>query len=73
MMIETEPGRGKRRRQRVLFDSVAELYDAVRPVYPDDAVDRAIVSKDCSNSAVICCNAEDCPRWTFSYPGASDR
>jgi ubiquinone/menaquinone biosynthesis C-methylase UbiE len=41
-MIETEAGRGKRRRQRVLFDSVAELYDAARPVYPDDAVDYLV-------------------------------
>jgi len=42
MMIETEAGRGKRRRQRILFDSVAELYDASRPVYTDDAVDYLV-------------------------------
>ena len=33
----------------------------------------AIVSYDCSNSAVIACEALDWPRCTFSYPGASDR
>ncbi len=42
MLIETEAGREKRHRQRALFDSVAELYDASRPVYTPDAVDYLV-------------------------------
>src|SRR5215469_13210865 len=40
---------------------------------PGAPMNRATVSKDSSNSAVICWEAVDCPRCTFSYPGASDR
>jgi ubiquinone/menaquinone biosynthesis C-methylase UbiE len=36
---ETEPGRGKRRYQRTLFDGVAELYDDSRLGYPGDIVE----------------------------------
>ena len=54
-----------------LMASVVFLYCAMlaRPGAP---MNCAIVSYDSSNSAVIACEAEDCPRWTFSYPGASD-
>jgi SAM-dependent methyltransferase len=39
MTTETEGQRTKRERQRVLFDGVAELYDATRQSYPAEIVD----------------------------------
>ena len=39
MAAETELQRSKRRRQRILFDSVAELYDAARPCYPAEIME----------------------------------
>jgi ubiquinone/menaquinone biosynthesis C-methylase UbiE len=36
---ETEEQRSKRRRQRTLFDGVAQLYDATRPGYPAEIVE----------------------------------
>jgi ubiquinone/menaquinone biosynthesis C-methylase UbiE len=53
MMIETEVGREKRRRQRVLFDSVAELYDASRPVYTDDAVDCLVRTAGLDSASAV--------------------
>jgi len=53
MMIETEAGREKRRRQRVLFDSVAELYDASRPVYTDDAVDYLVRTAGLDSASAV--------------------
>ena len=54
-----------------LMASVVLRYSAMlaRPGAPRNC---AIVSYDCSNSAVICCEAVDCPRCTFSYPGESE-
>jgi hypothetical protein len=53
-----------------LMASVVLRYSAMlaRPGAP---MNCAIVSYDSSNSLVICCEAEDCPRWTFSYPMVS--
>ena len=42
MPTETEAERGKRHRQRTVFDAVAGLYDAARPGYPVAIVDRLI-------------------------------
>lgn len=53
MIIETEAGREKRRRQRVLFDSVAELYDASRPVYADDAVDHLVRTAGLGSASAV--------------------
>lgn len=39
-MFEDRQGREARRRRRIRFDSVADLYDAVRPAYPSSLVDR---------------------------------
>ncbi len=48
-----------------LMASVAFRYSAMlaRPGAP---MNRAIVSKDSSNRAVMAADALDCPRWTFS-------
>lgn len=51
---EAEAGRERRRRQRVLFDSVAALYDASRPVYADEAVNHFLRTAGLgSGSAVL--------------------
>jgi hypothetical protein len=39
MAEETEQQRSKRRRQRTLFDGVAQLYEATRPGYPAEIVE----------------------------------
>lgn len=39
MTTETEGQRGNRERQRILFDGVADLYDATRQSYPAEIVD----------------------------------
>jgi hypothetical protein len=54
-----------------LMASVALRYNAML-VGPGAPMNRAIASYAASNSAVISREALDCPRWTFSYPGASD-
>jgi ubiquinone/menaquinone biosynthesis C-methylase UbiE len=41
---ETEQERSRRRHQRTLFDSVAELYQASRPGYPSDIVEFAVAT-----------------------------
>jgi ubiquinone/menaquinone biosynthesis C-methylase UbiE len=41
---ETEPERGKRRRQRKLFNGVAELYQDTRPGYPDELIDFVVTT-----------------------------
>ena len=40
MIAETATEREKRRRQRMLFDSIAESYDATRERYPEEIVDE---------------------------------
>ena len=42
MAVENHLARAKRLRQRVLFDTVADLYDASRPACTDDAVDQLV-------------------------------
>jgi ubiquinone/menaquinone biosynthesis C-methylase UbiE len=44
MAAETEQERSKRRHQRTLFDSVAQLYEASRPGYPSDIVEFAVAT-----------------------------
>jgi ubiquinone/menaquinone biosynthesis C-methylase UbiE len=44
MGAETEPERSKRRHQRTLFDSVAELYEASRLSYPAEIVEFALAT-----------------------------
>jgi 2-polyprenyl-3-methyl-5-hydroxy-6-metoxy-1,4-benzoquinol methylase len=44
MAAETEQERSKRRHQRTLFDSVAQLYEASRPEYPSDIVEFAVAT-----------------------------
>jgi ubiquinone/menaquinone biosynthesis C-methylase UbiE len=39
---ETTAERTKRRRQRVLFDAIADLYDETRSGYPDEILDRLV-------------------------------
>lgn len=41
---ETEPERGKRRRQRTLFNDVAELYAKTRPGYPRDLIEFVVAT-----------------------------
>jgi len=53
MMIETEAGRVNRRRQRLLFDSVADLYDASRPLYTDDAVDYLVRTAGLDSASAV--------------------
>jgi ubiquinone/menaquinone biosynthesis C-methylase UbiE len=42
MALESAAQRGRRRRQRVLFDEVADLYAATRSGYPREIVDFAV-------------------------------
>jgi ubiquinone/menaquinone biosynthesis C-methylase UbiE len=44
MAAETEQERSKRRHQRTLFDSVAQLYEASRLGYPSDIVEFAVAT-----------------------------
>jgi ubiquinone/menaquinone biosynthesis C-methylase UbiE len=44
MAAETEQERSKRRHQRTLFDSVAQLYEASRPGYPSEIVEFAVAT-----------------------------
>jgi ubiquinone/menaquinone biosynthesis C-methylase UbiE len=46
MAIGSETGqeRSKRRRRRILFDSVAQLYDTFRPGYPSDMVEFVVAT-----------------------------
>jgi ubiquinone/menaquinone biosynthesis C-methylase UbiE len=44
MAVETEQERSKRRHQRTLFDSVAQLYEASRLGYPSDIVEFAVAT-----------------------------
>jgi ubiquinone/menaquinone biosynthesis C-methylase UbiE len=44
MAAETEQERSKRRHQRTLFDSVAELYEASRLGYPSDIVEFTVAT-----------------------------
>jgi ubiquinone/menaquinone biosynthesis C-methylase UbiE len=44
MAVETEEERSKRRHQRTLFDSVAQLYEASRLGYPSDIVEYAVAT-----------------------------
>jgi ubiquinone/menaquinone biosynthesis C-methylase UbiE len=44
MAAETEQERGRRRRQRTLFDSIAPLYEASRLGYPGDIVEFAVAT-----------------------------
>jgi len=41
-MAESDDQRSKRRRQRVLFDSVADLYDVCRASYPTDIIESVV-------------------------------
>lgn len=54
MGAETEQERSRRRRQRTLFDSVAQLYEASRLGYPDTIVDLAVATAGLgADSAVL--------------------
>jgi ubiquinone/menaquinone biosynthesis C-methylase UbiE len=44
VVAETEQQRSKRRRQRMLFDGVAQLYDATRPGYPAEIVEFLVAT-----------------------------
>jgi len=44
MALESEEWRRKRRHQRTLFDSVADLYDASRRAYPKEIVDFMVAT-----------------------------
>lgn len=44
MAAETEHERGKRRRQRTLFDGVAQLYQATRSGYPSELVEFLVAT-----------------------------
>jgi ubiquinone/menaquinone biosynthesis C-methylase UbiE len=44
MAAESEQERSKRRHQRTLFDSVAQLYEASRPGYPSTIVELAVAT-----------------------------
>lgn len=44
MAAETMQQSAKRRRQRVLFDSVADLYDSTRPGYPPEVVESMLAT-----------------------------
>ena len=50
---ETVDQRAKRRRQRRLFDSVAELYDSSRPCYSEDVVDEMVTTAHLDHRSTV--------------------
>lgn len=53
MAAETEQGRSKRRHQRTLFDSVAQLYEASRLGYPGGIVEQAVAAARLDTGSVV--------------------
>jgi ubiquinone/menaquinone biosynthesis C-methylase UbiE len=53
MTAESDVQRGRRHRQRVLFDEVADLYAATRSGYPSEIVDFAIRTAGLEHGSVV--------------------
>jgi hypothetical protein len=53
MKAETAQDRSKRRHQRILFDSVAELYDATRLQYPSEVVEFMVTSAEVAAGSTV--------------------
>ena len=70
---EILPRLGRRVEYRLArFDPVTGELDLTHLASLIDARTKLVCCTGASNCAVICREAEDCPRCTFSYPGASD-